>query len=182
MIFTMRHGQTDWNVARKLQGKTDIPLNDTGRQMAVDARKKLKGIVFDVCYCSPLSRARETAQLVLEGTGVPIIEDERLSEMGFGEYEGIERSFDYPDCPVNVLFLQPELYVADRGAESFEELRARTDSFMEEIAEPLHAMGKNVLIVAHGGTNCSIIGRIRKTALKDYWNNLTGNCDIVQLL
>ena len=66
MLYIMRHGRTDWNEMYKLQGSVDIPLNDTGRQMALEAGEKYQDMHIDVCYCSPLSRARETAELVLK--------------------------------------------------------------------------------------------------------------------
>ena len=97
MLYIMRHGKTDWNVLHKLQGHTDIPLNEEGRRMAEAAREQYKDINFDVCYCSPLIRARETAQIFLEGREVPIICDDRLMEMSFGVYEGTENSFQIPD-------------------------------------------------------------------------------------
>lgn len=98
----MRHGKTDWNAKHKLQGRTDIPLNDEGREMAEKAREEYKDIHFDVCYCSPLIRAKETAEIVLQGRNIPLITDERLQEMSFGVYEGTENSFAIPDCPINV--------------------------------------------------------------------------------
>ena len=54
MLYIMRHGKTDWNAMRKLQGRTDIPLNEEGRQMAEHARTEYADIHFDICYCSPL--------------------------------------------------------------------------------------------------------------------------------
>ena len=61
MLYIMRHGKTDWNAVHRLQGSEDIPLNEEGRQMARDARKKYGDLRFDICYCSPLQRAQETA-------------------------------------------------------------------------------------------------------------------------
>ena len=77
MLYIMRHGRTDWNERHKLQGRTDIPLNANGRQMAEKAREEYADVHFDVCYCSPLIRARETAEIVLRGRNIPIIPDER---------------------------------------------------------------------------------------------------------
>ena len=88
MLYIMRHGKTDWNIQHKLQGRTDIPLNEEGRQMAKQAREDYLNIPIDICYCSPLIRARETAELVLQGRNIPILYDDRLIEMGFGIYEG----------------------------------------------------------------------------------------------
>ena len=108
MLYIMRHGKTEWNKKKKLQGRTDIPLCREGIEMAEKAREEYKDVHLDVCYCSPLVRARKTAEIVLGGRNIPIIPDDRLKEMSFGEYEGIENSFDIPDCPINLLFFHPE--------------------------------------------------------------------------
>ena len=127
MLYIMRHGKTDWNALHKLQGRTDIPLNEEGRLMALKAHEEYKSWNIDVCYCSPLIRAVETAQIVLKNRGIPIITDERLVEMSFGDYEGIENSFKIPDCPINLIFRKPEEYIESiGGAETFAELFART--------------------------------------------------------
>ena len=147
MLYIMRHGKTDWNIRHKLQGRTDIPINDEGRQMAEHAAKEYRNVHFDICYCSPLIRAKETAEIVLRGREVPIITDDRLKEMGFGIYEGTENSFEIPDCPINVLFQKPESYQAVEGGESLEELYARTGEFLREIVTPALEQGKDILIV-----------------------------------
>ena len=92
MLYIMRHGRTDWNDRHKLQGSTDIPLNENGRAMAEKAREEYRDIPLDECWCSPLIRARETAEIVLRDRGIPIRIDERLREMGFGTYEGTEKT------------------------------------------------------------------------------------------
>ena len=66
MLYIIRHGKTDWNVRHKLQGRTDIPLNEEGRQMAEAAREEYRDVHFDVYFCSPLIRARETAEILFE--------------------------------------------------------------------------------------------------------------------
>lgn len=182
MLYIMRHGKTDWNAKHKLQGHADIPLNEEGRQMAEKAGEEYDGPAFDVCYCSPLVRAKETAEIFLKGTHTPIIADPRLIEMSFGVYEGIENSFQIPDCPINELFNDPEHYEPVKDGESLQELFARTGEFVEEVIEPLMKEEKNVLIVGHGAMNASIIGRIRKTPLKDFWNDLGKNCELRRLL
>lgn len=70
MLYIMRHGKTDWNAKHKLQGRTDIPLNEEGIQMAEQAKEKYKDVNFDICYCSPLVRAKKTAEIVLEGRNI----------------------------------------------------------------------------------------------------------------
>ena len=66
-LYIIRHGQTDWNRARRLQGRTDIPLNEWGRRVAELTREGLKDVTFDVAFTSPLIRAKETAELILRG-------------------------------------------------------------------------------------------------------------------
>lgn len=183
MLYIMRHGETDWNVRRKLQGHTDVPLNDNGRKMAKDAAEKYKDVHFDVCYCSPLIRAKETAEIFLSGRDIPIITDDRLQEMSFGEYEGMENTFGIPDCPINTLFLDPEKYTdPPGGAESFESLYARTGEFLHEVALPLVGGGKDVLIVGHGAMNSSIVCQVRNIPVKDFWKAGIDNCKLMKLI
>ena len=183
MLYIMRHGRTDWNDLHKLQGKTDIPLNEEGRLMAENARETYKDIHFDVCYCSPLIRAKETAEIFLKDRSIPVIYDDRLKEMGFGEYEGFPYSFNDADCPVNVIFKHPGEYKESiGGAETFDELFARTGSFLKEIAYPLVESGKDVLIVGHGAMNSSIICQIRDVPVERFWSESIENCKLIRLI
>ena len=182
MLYIMRHGKTDWNKRHKLQGRTDIPLNDEGREMALKAHDEYKNVHFDICYSSPLSRALETASIVLKDRNIPIITDDRLVEMSFGEYEGVENSFQTPDLPINVMFTSPEKYVTSiGGAETFEELFNRTGSFLKEVIEPLLKEGKDVLIVGHGMMNLSIISQIRNIPLEKFWSVGIEQCKLIKL-
>lgn len=182
MLYIMRHGKTDWNVIHRLQGRTDVPLNDEGRDMARAAGKACRNVHFDVCYCSPLIRARETAKLVLKDREVPIIYDDRLMEMSFGIYEGLAHSFQIPDCPINVLFQKPEQYRAVEGGESFTQLFARTGAFLEERVYPALAENKDVLIIGHGAMNCSIICQVRDIPLERFWEAGIENCKLMRLV
>ena len=183
MLYIMRHGKTEWNALHKLQGRTDIPLNEEGKRMARQAFEKYKELNIDVCYCSPLVRALETAQIVLKNRKIPIIEDKRLSEMSFGEYEGIENSLAIPDCPINVIFNQPEKYIESvGGAETFEQLFARTGSFLKEIVEPQIQAGKDILIVGHGAMNSSIICQVKKLPIEEFWSAGIEQCKIIKLI
>lgn len=183
MLYIMRHGKTEWNALHKLQGRTDIPLNEEGKRMARQACEKYKELNIDVCYCSPLVRALETAQIVLKNRKIPIIEDKRLSEMSFGEYEGIENSLAIPDCPINVIFNQPEKYIESvGGAETFEQLFARTGSFLKEIVEPQVEAGKDILIVGHGAMNSSIICQVKQLPIEEFWSAGIEQCKIIKLI
>ena len=183
MLYIMRHGTTDWNALHKLQGRTDISLNADGRNLAAQAHDKYLDVHFDICYCSPLSRARETAAILLKDRNVPILYDERLQEMCFGIYEGLENSLEIPDCPVNVLFQNPENYIVPvEGGESLDELFARTGAFLEELVLPKVRDGKDVLIVGHGAMNSGIISQIRKYSRADFWKAGIPACELIQLI
>ena len=156
MLYIMRHGQTDWNVRHKMQGRTDIPLNEEGRRMARTAAEEYRNVPFDVCYCSPLSRAQETARLVLAGRDVPIITDERLVEMGFGIYEGQSDLLEQEDCPLNVLFREPARYQPVEGGESLEEL--------------------------FGAMNACIVCQVKGLPVERFWDYNLDQCRLMELL
>ena len=89
MLYIVRHGETDWNRMKKVQGHTDIPLNDYGRHLAEETAEGMKEIRLDLGFTSPLKRARETAEIILAGRNIPLIDEERIKEIGFGRYEGM---------------------------------------------------------------------------------------------
>ena len=88
-IYYVRHGQTDWNFERKMQGgQTERDLNETGIQQAKETRKQLENIEYDILICSPMNRAKQTAHIIKEGKNIPIIIDKRIRERDLGELEG----------------------------------------------------------------------------------------------
>ena len=183
MLYIMRHGKTAWNAVHKLQGKTDVPLNEEGRQMVEEAAKRYRATHFDVCYCSPLTRARETAEAVLRGRDVPIIADVRLEEMGFGVCEGTTDFMVNPENPIHLLFKSPEDYrVPAEGGESLQALYTRTGEFLREVVEPELRQGKDILIVGHGAMNASIVCQVRQMPVKDFWSAKMKNAELVRLL
>ncbi|MBQ7058849.1 MAG: histidine phosphatase family protein [Firmicutes bacterium] len=188
MLWIIRHGLTEWNVRHKLQGQTDIPLNDEGKAQAKAEREELADIHLDICFCSPLARARETAMILLEGRDIPIIFDERLKEMNFGLYEGLEHSFDIPDCPINIFFQHPERYDDQlddekrKGAETMEELFTRTGDFLREVIYPRLEKGEDILIVGHGAMNSSIVCQVKHLPLAEFWSAGIPQCKRMRLL
>lgn len=182
MLYIMRHGKTDWNALYKLQGRVDIPLNDEGIQMAEKAAEEYRDVHFDICFCSPLIRARKTAEIVLSGRDIPIITDDRLMEMSFGEYEGTENNWGNPESPINVLFDSPETFTSAGGSETLDELYARTGEFLRETVYPLTGQGKDVLIVGHGAMNSSIICQVKNIPVKDFWSAGIENCKLMKLI
>jgi probable phosphoglycerate mutase len=90
MIYLIRHGQTDWNLERRIQGHTDIPLNDKGKSDAEKAAEEISQLKIDKIISSDLQRAKETAKIIAECfKRCPIIFDNRLREISFGDLEGV---------------------------------------------------------------------------------------------
>ena len=108
-LYIIRHGKTIWNAEKRLQGRTDIELNQEGKEKAVALGKKLKDIPFDLIYSSPLKRAFTTASLIKGERNIKIITDERLTELCFGEQEGKDFSeWQKKENPFNTFFTSPE--------------------------------------------------------------------------
>lgn len=142
----IRHGQTPWNVERRLQGRSDTDLNEIGREMAIETGKAFQKVHFDVVFTSPLKRARETAELFLGDRKVPVIEEPRIQEISFGDYEGLtcgKDNYSIPDPNFNDFFEHPEHYQTPPNGESLEELGARTKSFYGGYHAPAGASGQN---------------------------------------
>ena len=167
IIYMMRHGETDWNVQHLFQGRTDIPLNENGRKVADWTRDGLKDVHFDIAFCSPLCRAKETAQIILEGRDIELIEDERIIEMGFGEYEAT--SMVDGDEDIKTFFLHPDKYVDKKGIEPFETVLGRTNDFLNELIENSLFQDSTILVVSHGATLRGLIGAFKGIAVKDFW-------------
>ncbi|MCF0117320.1 MAG: histidine phosphatase family protein [Bacilli bacterium] len=178
----MRHGKTDWNNKYKLQGRTDVPLNNEGINSGKLAHDEYIDVPFDICFCSPLARAKQTAELLLEGRNIPIIYDDRLVEMSFGIYEGQERIFEQENNDIINLFKKPEKYVIPvENGESFTDLFERVSSFLNDSVEPLLKEGKNVLIVGHGALNSAIVTIVKQLEIKDFWSYGIPNCKLIKL-
>ncbi|ALV43560.1 histidine phosphatase [Pseudarthrobacter sulfonivorans] len=136
----IRHGQTDWNAQRRLQGATDIPLNDVGRGQARDAVDVLSDYEWDAIVSSPLSRAAETASVIADGLGLSVTRHiPALAERSFGPAEGLHAGPELEALRI------PGGY---RGAESEEDAAARGLGALEALAEEFPA--RRVLVVAHG--------------------------------
>ena len=87
-MYIIRHGQTPWNARKCLQGRSDVDLNENGIYLAELTGKALRDVTFDMAFTSPLIRAKHTAQCILAGREVPIIEYERLILIRFGFFVG----------------------------------------------------------------------------------------------
>lgn len=148
LITLVRHGQTDWNLDRRIQGSTDIPLNGTGRAQAFEAAAVLRAARFDHVYASPLGRARETAEIIAERLGLrPPLLTRGLREREFGDAEGmlvtdyLERFGSWQaDVP---------------GAETTAQVTARALASLERIDRAARRRSapreESVLVATHGG-------------------------------
>lgn len=179
-LYLVRHGETDWNRMGRLQGMTDIPLNDLGRTQAKAAAAALREVPFDGAFCSPLSRARETAQIIMGGRGVPITPDERLREISFGVGEGwtLAEKRDVPGTAIHELLHAPERYQPPERGESFQELFARTGDFVREVLLPLEGTRQAVLVAAHGAVNRAILNPALGLSVAQFWQVQLTNCAV----
>lgn len=171
-IYFVRHGQTDWNKNGYLQGRSDVALNEEGIAQAKAAKEALQGIQIERIVCSPLLRTRKTAELINENWGLPIEEDERLVERGFGELEGKHRE----------VWEQIDFWNWDeRGyqMESLPQLFERVYQFLDELNE--EAKDHHILVVAHGGVSipyhCYFEDENRNTNLAEL---ILKNCEIAK--
>lgn len=177
-IYLFRHGETDWNKARRLQGQSDIPLNAFGRELAVKTAEALQDISFDRAFSSPLSRAVETAQILLRNSQVPVATDRRLLEINFGDCEG--HGFDEakrdPSHPLHNFFCRPQAYLPPEGAETLQTVIARSQDFLREQVLPLEKSCETILIVAHGAFNRCLLNSITHFPLERFWQIELPNC------
>ena len=148
-ILLTRHGQTDWNLLKKVQGKADIELNEKGIQQAETTRDFLKEERIDLILCSPLKRAIQTAEIINQGRNIRIIIDERVSERDFGEFEGMPNTdFDYN------AFWSYKQNLKYAKAENIKDFFRRVYNFLDNIKNEYD--GKRILIVAHGGISIPV--------------------------
>lgn len=181
-IYIVRHGETLWNKERRCQGTIDINLNEYGKELAIITGQALKDTHFDKIYSSPLSRAYETACLIRGDRDIPVITDDRLREICFGNMEGMcmDEMLKDPDSHFQHFFDQPELYVPDEKGESLEELCIRTRDFMEKVVLPEADKHTRIMIVGHGAMNKSIMCFVRGHGIDKFWSGgLQKNCNVM---
>ena len=181
-MYIIRHGQTPWNARKCLQGRSDVDLNETGIYLAELTGKALRDVTFDMAFTSPLIRAKHTAQCILAGRKVPIIEDERLIEISFGIYEGCcyaEENRQVPQQWIENFFHAPQDYVAAPGGESLDDVEKRTRNFMEDICSRKELQDKTILVSTHGCALRGLLNSIRESNREDYWHGgVSKNCAV----
>lgn len=178
----IRHGETEWNVKRRFQGRSDIPLNDEGRRLAHVTAGAMADIPLTRVYTSPLKRAYETAMIIKGERDIPVIEDMRIIEIGFGTYEGLccaKEGYNIPDPAFMNFFNQPEAYKPPKGAESIEELRERTADFLHEITHNKDMENETILISTHGAALRGLLSNINNIEICNFWRGgVHKNCAV----
>lgn len=152
IIYLTRHGQTLWNIEKRLQGRGNSPLTEQGIERAKELRDRIKYIHIDIIYSSPIERALTTANIIKGDKSIEVITDDGLMEMCFGDYEGKitdEVMKENPNWDISLIMKGNTELTAPNG-ENLAEVRDRVARTMNKIIEANR--GKTILIVAHGIT------------------------------
>lgn len=173
MLYLIRHGQTDVNRDKRLQGRMDAPLNEKGLEQSAEAGRLLHhaGIAFDMVYSSPLIRAVQTAK---EITDADIITDDRLLEMDYGPYEGMDLRNPAPE--ITAFFSDFAHTPAPAGMEQLADVTERLGSFLEEILP--EAETKNILVSTHAIALKGALEYLMPESQGSWWPRFIGNCAV----
>ncbi|MBN2796794.1 MAG: histidine phosphatase family protein [Clostridia bacterium] len=173
-VYLLRHGETVGNVKGTFAGNTDTPLTEFGIEQGKLAYNKLKDVDIDVVISSPLSRAVDTANLVISH---PLILDERLKEMHFGLFENMTYQEICEHYPDQIITWQNEgLYYTFPEGESVKSFYDRVIEGYLNILETHRE--KNILIVAHSGVIRSILAHEISEKFEHYWKYKIDNCGL----
>ena len=141
-LYIIRHGQTDWNIQKKLLSREDVDLNDIGIKQCVEAEKLVRYLNYDLVICSPMIRTKHTEQII-NSKNIPVIYDDRLKERDARDIEGIDvTTIDY-----NGFWTLGK--DAKFPSETIDECKVRVYELINELKEKYN--GKNILIVTHNG-------------------------------
>ncbi len=181
LLYIIRHGETEWNVQRRTQGSSDIPLNENGRELARITAQGLKDVKFDLVITSPLSRAVETARLIVGERDVPFVMEPRIQEIGWGEWEGY-----YMEDFVNNDFMEvfqrmrqdPYHFQGAPGGESTMQVCERTKAFYEDLIHNPQYQDLTILVSTHGFAVRALLRNVYEDT-SDFWHGeVPPNCGI----
>lgn len=170
IIYLVRHGETDWNELHRMQGRTDIPLNDRGRRQALCAGHVLSDVKLDAIYSSPLKRAFETASLIRGNRSMAIQKEPGLLEIDLGAWEGLtplEIDEKFPG-EYDLWRADPEHWKT-KGSERFQDVQRRAAKAFQKITR--ENQGKRILIVSHMVCLSMILLSIAGKPINDIWNH-----------
>lgn len=192
-LYIIRHGVTAWNKAKRMQGQTDIPLAEEGIELALRTGEGMADVPIDVVISSPLSRAVETARCVLRGRAlsrakrngnipeIPIITDDRIQEISFGEWEGecVLDSKVLPEDHMERFFHDPLNIPQFPGGETFLQVRERTGAFLRELSARSDYAEKNILISTHGAAGRCLLSHFYEDGETNIWRTgVPANCSV----
>lgn len=174
MLYIIRHGKTEMNAKMLMQGRSDHPLNETGFAQADEAAERFAemGVKIDKVYTSPLIRAVQTAERI--APDAELIVDERLIEMDYGPYEGMDLRDPAPE--VIDFFMDFVNVPAPEGMEPLPAIVKRLGVFLEEIVK--EAETRNILISTHAIAMKGALEYLTPDSKGSYWAKNIGNCDI----
>ncbi|WP_223644020.1 2,3-diphosphoglycerate-dependent phosphoglycerate mutase [Corallococcus sp. EGB] len=165
ILALVRHGQSLWNHENRFTGFVDVPLTEQGRGEARKAAEALQGLKFDVAYTSALSRAQETLAILLDTLGQrpPVIRDAALNERHYGDLQGLNKADAAKEFGEKQVHIWRRSYdVPPPNGESLEMTAKRVLPFFDRAIAGDLRQGKNVLVVAHGNSNRSLVMRLDK--------------------
>lgn len=160
-LILVRHGQSLWNLENRFTGWVDVPLTEQGIAEARRAGELIKNVSIDVAYTSGLRRAQDTLANILDSSGktsIPVIRDQALNERDYGDLAGLNKDDMREKYGEEQVHIWRRSYdVAPPGGESLKDTRERTLPFFERAILGDIKQGKDVLVVAHGNSNRSIV-------------------------
>ena len=171
-LYFVRHGESEWNVADKICGRTDIPLTKRGHEQAVETGKKIvaEGIKADEILYSPLLRAADTAKHISEMTGIPAHMEPRLIEQNFGKYESTARNGE------EFQKAKQQFITRYDGGESMLHLAQRIYNLLDEIKA--ESDQKTYILVAHNGISRVIQSYFYEMTNEEYATFGVKNCEV----
>ena len=175
-VHLIRHGETDWNRERRVQGQSDSRLNEAGEQQARELAQRIAAIEFDAFYCSSSLRTRQTAALLFPEHQARIEYLDSLREIFLGPWEGrLHADLEAADPESFQHFWEePHLFEVE-GAETFYQLQKRGINALLQLREQLH--GKRVAVVSHGALIKSVLAHIQQLPMAAQWTPpLMHNC------
>lgn len=163
-IYLIRHGQTDWNRAGKIQGMRDIPLNEAGREQARRLAEGMAGRPVARVFSSSLQRARETAQILADSQGIPLYLVKGLEEISYGDWEGMSMEEIRQRFPNEfAAWWEDSVEGAPPKGESQMDVLIRSARAMEAVkANMAEDSAEAVAVVSHGATICCILSWLLK--------------------
>ena len=167
-LHLIRHGETQWNRDRRVQGQADVGLNETGNRQAAELGKRIAGIPYDAIYCSSSLRTKETAWLAFPDRHEELIFVDALREIDLGPWEGrlhAEIAIEEPESQHNFWHM-PHLFEVE-GAENFYQLQERAMQAIRGIARRHH--GQRVAVISHGALIKSVLCFFEGLPMRDLW-------------